>query len=209
LSGSQSTHTRRRLPADERRSRILAAAVEVFAEHGYERAAMAGIARRAGIVPSVIYDHFGSKRALHIELLEQHGQTLIERSIVQLPAAAPRELLEAAVTAFFRLVEEDPFVWRFLFRDPPADAEIAAVHRRIHERATAGLAALVAGGAPEVTVLDLPRERAARMLARAAQGATNGLAAWWYEHPEVPRREVVALATALLWDGFAGLSGQP
>jgi AcrR family transcriptional regulator len=210
LAETPRTPTRRRLTAGERRARILAAAVEVFGEHGYERAGMGEIATRAGIVPSVIYDHFGSKRALHVELLERHGQVLIERSIDRLEADGPRELLEASVSAFFHFVEEDPFVWRFLFRDPPADAEIAAVHRRIHERATAGLAALVASGAPDLRmVLGVPRERADWMLARAAQGATNALAAWWYEHPEVPRREVAALATGLLWEGFARLSAEP
>jgi hypothetical protein len=114
---------------------------------------------------------------------------------------------DSAVAAFFRFVEEDRFVWRFLFRDPPADAEIAAVHEEIHARATAGLAALVAAGAPDGRALPgVPRERAALMAARAAQGATNGLAAWWFEHPEVPRDEVVEVARRLLWEGFGRLA---
>lgn len=189
------------MPGRERRERILAAAVGVFAEQGYDGAAMGEIARRAGIVPSVIYDHFASKRALHVELLEQHGRRLIEHAIDRLDlSGGPRERLEASVGAFFGFVEEDPFVWRFLFRDPPADAEIAAVHADIHRQATAGLTGLVAAGWP-----DAERPRAQEMLARAAQGATNGLAAWWYEHPEVPRDEVVAISTGLLWEGFAGL----
>ena len=61
---------RRRIPAEERRVRILDAAVEVFAEHGYDAAKMQDIAARAGVVPSVLYDHFGSKRELHITVLE-------------------------------------------------------------------------------------------------------------------------------------------
>ena len=198
---------RTRLRAPERRDRILAAAVEVFAARGYDGAGMGEIAARAGIVPSVIYDHFPSKRALHVELLERHGQTLIDRSIGDIAGSSPRAIHGASVAAFFRFVEEDPFVWRFLFRDPPADAEIAAVHAAIHERATAGLASLVRAGAPPSdAVLGVPAARATWMLARAAQGATNGLAAWWYEHPEVPREQVVALATELLWDGFGRLA---
>src|SRR4051812_24180320 len=52
---------RTRIPAEERRVRILDAAVEVFAELGYDAAKMQNIAARAGVVPSVLYDHFGSK----------------------------------------------------------------------------------------------------------------------------------------------------
>ena len=60
---------RERISAEERRIRILDAAVEVFAEQGYTAAKMQDIAARAGVVPSVLYDHFGSKRELHITLL--------------------------------------------------------------------------------------------------------------------------------------------
>ena len=52
------SQARSRLSAAERRERILAAAAEVFAEHGYADASMAEIANRAGVVASVLYDHF-------------------------------------------------------------------------------------------------------------------------------------------------------
>src|ERR687893_1338252 len=118
--------TRLRLSAAERRQRILDAATQVFADHGYSAASVSEIAARAGVVASVIYDHFGSKRDLHIELLQLHGDALIERSIENVSGEGPYELLQASVDAFYRFVEEDPFVWRFLFPDPPSDPEIAA-----------------------------------------------------------------------------------
>lgn len=200
------TDTRSRLTAPQRRERILAAATEVFAEHGYTGASVGEIARRAGVVASVIYDHFGSKRELHVELLQAHGDALIERSIAEVSGEAPYDLLRASIEAFYRFVEEDPFVWRFLFRDPPSDPEIAAAHRRVQERATEGIAALVARAAPEVgAVLEIPAERATRMVAKASQAATQGLAEWWWEHPEVPREQVVELAVSVLWEGQRGL----
>ena len=91
---------RRRLTAAERRERILAAATEVFAEHGYSAASVGEIGARAGVVASVIYDHFGSKRELHIELLQLHGEALIERSISAIRGEDPYELLRASVEAF-------------------------------------------------------------------------------------------------------------
>ena len=34
------------------------------------------------------------------------------------------------------------------------------------------------------------------------RGALQGLAMWWYEHPQVPREQVVATAMNTLWVGF-------
>jgi AcrR family transcriptional regulator len=198
--------TRPRLSAAERRRRILDAATQVFAEYGYSAASVGEIAARAGVVASVIYDHFGSKRDLHIELLQRHGDALIERSIEGVSGEGPYELLRASVDAFYRFVEEDPFVWRFLFRDPPSDPEIAAAHRRVQERATAGIAELVRVAAPRAdSVLGVPAERATWMVAKVSQEATQGLAEWWWEHSEVPREEVVELLLALLWEGQRAL----
>jgi AcrR family transcriptional regulator len=197
---------RRRLSGARRRELILAAATEVFAERGYPDASMAEIAARAGVVASVIYDHFPSKRDLHIELLELHGASLIARSITTVRMQRPELMLRASVAAFYSLVEEDPFAWRFLFRDPPADERIAAAWRSIHDRATAGIAALIEAGAPEGALLGgIPRSTAAQMLAKAAQGATNDLAEWWFEHREVSREQVTELAVRLLWEGQRGL----
>ncbi len=168
---------------------------------------MGEIASRAGVVASVIYDHFPSKRELHIELLQLHGEELIRRSIDEIEGGEPEAIQRSSLEAYFRFVEEDPFVWRFLFRDPPADPEIAAAWRHLHDRATAGIAGLIARGAPNATLpFDLPIETSAWMLAKASQSATNGLAQWWWEHREIPREQVVELAMAMLWEGFSGLA---
>jgi AcrR family transcriptional regulator len=195
------TH-RRRLSARERRSRILDAAVEVFAERGYAAASMQEIARRADVVASVIYDHFPSKRQLYVELLELHGRALIERAVKVVPDSPPRERLRLSIEAFYEFVGDDPFVWRLLFRDPPADPEVAAVHRGIRDQATEAIAEVIRSGMPGA-ISGGPET--ARMLAECARAATDGLAGWWYEHREVPRERIVAIAMALLWEGFRGL----
>lgn len=200
------TPTRRRLPAAQRRERILGAAAEVFAERGYADAGMVEIAARAGVVASVIYDHFGSKRELAVTLLEQHGAAIVERTITEVDADGPRELVRTSIDLFFRFVEEDPFIWRFLFRDPPTDPEIAAVHRRIHDLAAEGIAAMVRRTVPERDLFGgIPFERATLMIAKASQQSTQGLAQWWFENREVPREEVVEVAFRVLWDGTRGM----
>ena len=199
---------RRRLSAAERRERILAAATEVFAESGYHAASMSQIAERAGVVASVIYDHFPSKRDLHIELIRVHGDAMIARTITSIKPAGPLEMLQEGIEIYFLGVEEDPFAWRFLFRDPPADPEIAEAWRACHDRATEGIAGLIRIGVPNLEELSgMPSQQASRMLATLSQGASNGLARWWYENREVPREEVAELARRALWDGFESMLG--
>jgi AcrR family transcriptional regulator len=200
--------TRTRIPAEERRARILDAAVEVFAEHGYE-AKMQDIAARAGVVPSVLYDHFASKRELHIVLLELHAEQLRERSLRRLEGATVEELLHASIASYFEFVEEDPFIWRFLHRDPPADPETAAVCQEIADRGTEAIAELIRFGAADAKAVNgIAVDDAAWILARATQYANHGVATWWYENREVPRERVVELVFMLLWQGFDGMLKQ-
>ena len=51
------------------RDRLLAAAAEVFAERGYEGAALADIARRAGFTTGAIYSRFRNKAELLLEVV--------------------------------------------------------------------------------------------------------------------------------------------
>ena len=103
-------------------------------------------------------------------------------------------------------MEEDPFIWRFLFRDPPTDPEIAAVHRRIHDLAAQGIAEMIRGTVPEQELFGgIPYERATLMIAKATQQSTQGLAQWWFENRDVPREEVSEVAFRVLWDGTRGL----
>jgi AcrR family transcriptional regulator len=203
ISPAGSSGARRRLSAAQRRDLVLDAATRTFAEHGYEGASIAQIAERAGVVASVIYDHFGSKRELYLELLATHARTLIERTTRPRSSATARELFEASLEAFYEFVETDPFVWRMLFRDPPAESSIEALHAEIQRRARDEIAALVASVRPgEHLIAGVDRDRTNSMLAEGIKAVNNGLAGWWYEHRDVPREQVVATARALLWTGL-------
>ena len=63
---------RKRMSAATRRASIEAAATDVFAERGYRGASIDEIARRSGVTPPVLYDHFASKQDLYRQLLERH-----------------------------------------------------------------------------------------------------------------------------------------
>lgn len=203
----QHAKRRRRLPAARRRALILEAAARVFAAHGYSGASMTGIAVAAGIAPSVIYDHFASKRDLHLELLGQHARAMIEATTTPRAGESGEELVRRSTDAFFSFVEEHPYAWRMLFRDPPADEQIAAIHTRIHQQGTAAIARLVHQAPALRLPPGIPRGQADEMLARAIKSSNDGLATWWYEHPEVPKDQVLDVAVGLCWRGLARLTG--
>lgn len=203
--------TRSRLTAAERRDRILAGAMQVFAEQGYNDASMTEIARAAGITAAVIYDHFASKQELHEELLETQSLALVEfvGTTVLAGPEEPAERLRVGIDAYFAFVESHPFAWRLILRDPPAEPGIAAVHTRINLRATQAIAVLIGFSAPEPLPTGGDREQTLEMYAHMLKSALNGLAAWWYEHREVPRSAMVDRVMEFCWIGLEQLASTP
>jgi len=102
---------RRRDP--ERRQRILAAAAELVAEHGYHEVAMSDIGAAAGIVGSGIYRHFDGKSAVLVAMFDRviddftrGAAEILSRGLD--PAQTLRELIAAHV----RITLEDRMLMR-------------------------------------------------------------------------------------------------
>jgi AcrR family transcriptional regulator len=66
-----------RLKGSQRRELIVDAALPEFAQRGYEAASVGRIARAAGVARTVLYDHFPSKHALFVKVLDAQEQTLL------------------------------------------------------------------------------------------------------------------------------------
>jgi len=178
--------------------------MEVFAERGYQEASMIEIARTAGITPAVIYDHFASKAELQITLLERQTEELLVfvGTAVAGEFENTGERIRVGVDAFFTFVEENPYAWRMLFRDPPTDPAILSTYRRIHQQATAGIALFLKASAPPALLDDPQADRDLEMFAEMLKMAQNGLAVWWYDHRDVPRRELVDRVLEFCWLGL-------
>lgn len=178
--------------------------MEVFAERGYEAASMGEIARAAGITPAVIYDHFPSKAELQIELLERQTNDLL-RFVGRALQSAPEDLEERmriGADAFFRFVEEHRFAWRMLFRDPPSDPGVLAAYRRLDRQATKGISEFIKASTGGALANSGNPGRAVEMFAVLMKVSQNGLASWWYEHPEIPREEIVDRLLEFCWTGL-------
>lgn len=64
---------------DSTSQRLVAAAIEVFAEKGYDGAGVAEIARRAGLTTGAIYSRFGNKAELLAEAISASGGDELDR----------------------------------------------------------------------------------------------------------------------------------
>ena len=77
-----------RLPAIERKEQLLDLALQVFATKGFHDASMTDIAELAGVTKPVVYQHFESKRALFLAIIDNVGKKMISE-ITQATSLAP------------------------------------------------------------------------------------------------------------------------
>src|SRR6267154_2408044 len=79
-----------RLDSDERRQRIVDAAIPLFARKGFGGATTRELAEAAGISEALLFRHFPSKQLLYREILQQvgcQGDPALEQ-LASLPASA-------------------------------------------------------------------------------------------------------------------------
>jgi AcrR family transcriptional regulator len=198
--------TRRRLSADERRAVIVEAASRTFAERGYMGASMERIAAAAGVSAPLIYEHFASKKDLYIELLDLNGRALVAATTREDGFDSVEDLLRANILAFFEFVRDHRSAWRMLFLDPAPDPDIASAQQALQAAATRRLAEVIVARVRRLRVsAKIARKRADELIAEAGKSALNGLAVWWWDHPDVPAETLAAVAVDLLWTGLGNL----
>lgn len=97
-------------------SRILDAALELFAEKGYEAASIREICERAGITRPTLYYFFESKEGLYRALVAEATREF-ERTVGEGLASAPdlRGKLKGVARMFFEDVVQRPTLVRFIY----------------------------------------------------------------------------------------------
>lgn len=198
---------KKRISAAARREVIERAASDVFAEHGYHGASIDEIARRSGVTPPVVYDHFDSKLALHRRLLERTRDELLEMWRTSLSGDEPAdERIPRALDAWARYVETHPYAPRMFFMETTGDPEVREIHRQVQEQSRVALGAILGREPGSETIAGSAEAQALEMAAEVIRSGLTGLAIWWSEHPDVPREQIVTAAVNSVWIGFERVS---
>lgn len=189
-----------RLPAARRRRQLLDVALSVFAERGFHPTSMNEIANAAGVTKPVLYQHFGSKRELYLELLEDVGERL-RHTIAKATAGAdgPRAQVVSGFRAYFRFVSEQQAAFQLLFGGGTRrDLEFADAVRAVEVSIADIIATLI-----DVPGLDTERRR---LLAHGVVGIAEGTSRHWVLDGAPGDPDALALQAAeLAWAGLRGL----
>jgi len=138
----------RRLTAEQRRHQLFTVALELFAQRGFRSTTMDDIAEAAGVTKPLLYQHFSSKRALYLELVDSIAQELLAavRDAV-LQADGPRQQVELGFAAYFRLVVRNEAAFRLLYgRDHADDHELGRALRAVEDAIAEAIDPLIAAG---------------------------------------------------------------
>ena len=191
-----------RLSAPERRRQLLDTALATFARLGYRDASMNDIAEAAGVTKPVLYQHFGSKRELFLEVLEQLSTDL--RAAVRDAAEGtkddgPRAQVQAGFAAWFGWVDRNRDGFAVLF-----DGEV----RRDREFAefAARVSRMMADTVAEYIVADGLDADRRRLLAHGIVGIGESTCRRWVEKEiDLDADELARQISSLAWSGLRGL----
>jgi AcrR family transcriptional regulator len=189
-----------RMPRDERRAQLLAAATDVFVNNGYHATVMDDIAERAGVSKPVLYQHFPSKLELYLALLERHTDELVRRVREAIEETHDNwQRVRNAVGAYFDFVDSDDEAFRLVFEsDLCNQPPVQAVVKRTYTACVQAIAQAVVADAG----LDADR---AWLVAVGVVGISEDSARYWLtRRHELPKEEAVALTASLAWKGLAG-----
>lgn len=172
VDGEAAAPRRRRLPAASRRRQLLEVALEAFATSGLDATTMEDIAGAAGVTKPLLYQHFKSKRALFLELLDDVVGRIIEALTAAADAApGPRQQVEAGFSAYFHFVVHNENAIRLLLDSAlPHDERLAQAMRRVDDTIAGAIGPLIDAD------IDAGHQR---MLAAGVVGMAEGVTRDW------------------------------
>ncbi len=134
-----STRTYRGSPLDERRDdrrrRLITAAIRVYGEVGIHRATIKAICDEAGLTERYFYESFTSGAALLLAAYQRVNERLIGELAVSIGASSPPDCHRAALARYFDLLRASPDHARlFLVEIASLDPAVAAAEDRALDR---------------------------------------------------------------------------
>ena len=185
---------------------VLAVAVEVFNERGYDRTSMRDLAERLGIAKSAIYHHVTGKE----ELL----RLALDRALAGLSAAADGarvlpapaiERLEYLIRSSVEVLEAElPYVTLLLRVRGNTEVERAALdQRRAFDRFVAELVAQAVHDG------DIRPDVDAMLTARLVFGLVNSVVEWYRSARRADARSLEDAVCAMIFDGLRSKRSPP
>ncbi|HSX65908.1 TetR/AcrR family transcriptional regulator [Nocardioides sp.] len=156
------------------RDAMLDAAEQLFADHGYDGLRVDDIAETADVSTGTVYVHFGNKEGV----IAAAAGRILDRAehymaMAYVVSDSPIEQVAATGAAYHNLLEDHPFLVRFLVAEIttlPDDPALESIHARItalHEQLAATIDAAIAAG--QITPID------SQQMATFLLGAWNGV----------------------------------
>jgi len=162
--------------AKETHAALLSAALEVFADKGFDDAQTPDIARVAGVSVGTFYRYFADKHQAFVEAITAHLERVHERVMANLTVEVFRATLTAeerraaidhVIEILFQIVAEQPQLQRVFIGMSLRDPAVMRIRNDFAARACAGVAALMVQVAPPGRIPD--PEAAARVIQIAAE----------------------------------------
>ncbi|SNY81463.1 transcriptional regulator, TetR family [Nocardia amikacinitolerans] len=166
----------------QRRSQLLDAATELFAEQSFSGTSIEQICQRAYVGTKGFYDHFDSKEACYIALLEQITAQIQQRVAEVATEVSGRDWGQraaAVIDAFVHAIADDPRLAKVTFGEAGGISPAVEKQRRGNRRWAAAFLDSQWSSGPA------PDERAQRRrlaLALATIGGMFELVADWLHH---------------------------
>jgi AcrR family transcriptional regulator len=182
---------------------LLAAAVQVFEEHGYAAGTTNRIAERAGVSVGTLYQYFPNKEAVAVALLERHLDDTMRQLrewVARVVAGPPRlhETLRSYVAGMVESHAGRPRLQHILLEETPRPPRVHDAMQRAEREAARTVAGLLRLH-PEVRRTDL--DRAALLVVQAVESLTHRFAA----HPgEGLSRRAFAAELAAMLEAYLG-----
>ena len=195
---------KKRLPRAERREVILEVAEQHFAQFGFKGANLDDIASSSGVTKPVLYDHFASKEALFLAVLDGIRQQLLGVGLQALSAKASNEKrIRTAIKHFFDYAAQHPTSIQVLLSVARGEQVLERAASAIQDEVTTALVALFRGLISKA--ISKKKEVQLYLQIEFIKQGMHALALWHTSKPDISTAQLTNTVMAVAWTGLADI----
>lgn len=162
----------------ERKAKLLEAGIQVIGSQGYQATTVKAVCTEAGLTERYFYESFSNKEALlcgaYIEITTQLRQRISRAALKE--TASFEDMITAAVTAFFTVMQEEPEASRLIMTEVLGVSDtVDQLYRNTMHNFSEMILTMAAPYAGEQSLEALDQE----MIATGLTGAITNMAIRW------------------------------